>query len=499
MLILTFGSCLVGEGCLVDFADGGGPGQDAHVVPDAAPGCGDGVRAGAEACDGTDLGSATCESLGHAPGTLLCDAWCRLDPSGCDALPGCGDGVLQAGELCDDGQGTAWDGCRGCVISELLVNQDTAGNQVEPAVAPLGDGFVVVFSAETGGGTGARIVGHRFDIGGARVGPALAISADTGAIGERSRAPAVIALPGGGFAVAWIRDRPGEQAAMARIFDGQATPLGDDFAVSDLLPEADEAPALAPFSDGSFLAVWIGRIASADQVLHRSFDGSGAPLDAATAADTDTATLPAAPRVAVSSADNALLAWTAQAAGGQLLVHAQQIGKEGLALGPRFPVPDDVSGWHEAPDVAATPDGGYVVVWQGLLVPAGGTWDIFARRLDSVAAPLGPDLPVTGAEPMDQRAPAVAAGSAGILVTWESQVGADWDVMGQSLDLQGAPVGAAFRVHTHLEDWQTASAAARLAPDRFVVTWQSDLQDGDLWGIFAQRFTADGSALGAGL
>ncbi len=52
--------------------------------------CGDGVRDGTEACDGADLGGATCASVfgTTAPiGPLACRADCTLDVSGCTALP----------------------------------------------------------------------------------------------------------------------------------------------------------------------------------------------------------------------------------------------------------------------------------------------------------------------------------------------------------------------------------------------------------------------------
>jgi hypothetical protein len=47
--------------------------------------CGNGVREGAEACDGTDLGSASCEGLGFGGGLLACDASCMFDPAECEA------------------------------------------------------------------------------------------------------------------------------------------------------------------------------------------------------------------------------------------------------------------------------------------------------------------------------------------------------------------------------------------------------------------------------
>ncbi|MBU1070732.1 hypothetical protein KJ975_14310 [Myxococcota bacterium] len=47
------------------------------------PICSDGLILGDEECDGTNLGTATCEAAGYDGGTLLCDAQCRLDYSGC--------------------------------------------------------------------------------------------------------------------------------------------------------------------------------------------------------------------------------------------------------------------------------------------------------------------------------------------------------------------------------------------------------------------------------
>lgn len=45
--------------------------------------CGNGVIDPGEQCDGSDLGGATCESLGFAGGTLACSGACTYDTSGC--------------------------------------------------------------------------------------------------------------------------------------------------------------------------------------------------------------------------------------------------------------------------------------------------------------------------------------------------------------------------------------------------------------------------------
>lgn len=70
--------------------------------PPPMPTCGDGVAEGKEACDGSDLGGQTCASLGLDQGILSCTPSCAFDFSGCMPNPPvCGNGMAQAAEACD--------------------------------------------------------------------------------------------------------------------------------------------------------------------------------------------------------------------------------------------------------------------------------------------------------------------------------------------------------------------------------------------------------------
>jgi hypothetical protein len=73
--------------------------------------CGDATlnTTAGEACDGLDLAGQTCQGLGFGGGTLLCDASCQLDVSGCAT---CGDGTASPGEPCDGGD-LAGQTCQG--------------------------------------------------------------------------------------------------------------------------------------------------------------------------------------------------------------------------------------------------------------------------------------------------------------------------------------------------------------------------------------------------
>lgn len=65
--------------------------------------CGDGVRDGGERCDGDDLDGQTCISLGYQGGEIACTDDCRLSTDPCEGDPAlvCGDGVKSADESCD--------------------------------------------------------------------------------------------------------------------------------------------------------------------------------------------------------------------------------------------------------------------------------------------------------------------------------------------------------------------------------------------------------------
>jgi hypothetical protein len=84
----------------------GGPstGEATEPDPDSSSGggpavCGDGVREGAELCDGEDFGDISCESEGYTAGTLVCGESCMTYAT--DGCYICGNGLLEVAEDCD--------------------------------------------------------------------------------------------------------------------------------------------------------------------------------------------------------------------------------------------------------------------------------------------------------------------------------------------------------------------------------------------------------------
>ena len=93
----------------------------------------------------------------------------------------------------------------------------------------------------------------------------------------------------------------------------------------------------------------------------------------------------------------------------------------------------------------------------------------------------------------------VAMDAAGnFVVTWTSsyQDGSVYGVYGQRFDDNGNTVGGEFQVNTTTGGYHLYSTVGMDAAGNFVVTWSSLNQDGSGYGIYGQRFDANGNTVG---
>jgi hypothetical protein len=110
------------------------------------------------------------------------------------------------------------------------------------------------------------------------------------------------------------------------------------------------------------------------------------------------------------------------------------------------------------------------------------------------AAPAGGEFKVNTTTNRTQEGPSVATDSDGdFVVTWQSY-GQDgqWEgIYGQRYNAAGVAQGGEFRVNTTFPNHQQNPSVAMDSDGDFVVTWQSNLQDGTEWGIYGQRYTGN--------
>jgi hypothetical protein len=140
-------------------------------------------------------------------------------------------------------------------------------------------------------------------------------------------------------------------------------------------------------------------------------------------------------------------------------------------------------------------DGDFLVSWTSTYTQDGSGDGIYARRYNSSGTSLGSEFRVNTTTTNDQTLPSLAMNATGtFVIVWDDGD----DTWGQRYNASGVAQGGEFRVNATQFKLQRFADVAMDAAGNFVVTWSSTHQDaaGNKWGIFGQRFTAAGVAVG---
>ncbi len=151
-----------------------------------------------------------------------------------------------------------------------------------------------------------------------------------------------------------------------------------------------------------------------------------------------------------------------------------------------------------ASSVTTLTGGGYVVSW----VSAGddGIPDIHSRLYN--ASGVEQDAFISSSHLYADENPSVAGlAGGGFVITYTSRLkdSTPYSIYAQRYDANGVSQGDEFKVNTTdgTYDTQNFSTVAALTAGGFIITWQSYGQDGDGWGIYGQRYDANGNRQGA--
>ncbi len=476
-------------------------------------GSGWGVYAQQYAADGTPLASAFqvnsfVDGDQHAPAIAS-------DASGNSLI------VWQSFGQDGDGYGIfgQWFGATGTAVGdEFLINVETIeGDQVSPDVVMMNTATssVALVVWQTADGEGGDIHAKWFaEIGdttggseflvntleaGAQVAPSIA-AADAS---QRAiivwQGPAVVE-----------EGEEGEEASL-EIY-GQRLKLnetvgeslfvqeGDEFVVNSILDHDQVNPAVAMQSDGGFVVAFVaeGQAASGSDVYARRFNVSGTALGSDTLVHTEIARPQRGPAIGMDDEGNYLITWQSshqdpdEFAWG---VFGRQFTADGTPLQTEFLVNSLTSGPQTGAAVTVNDAGAAVVAWVGLdstFHPA-----IHGKLLTvPVSDPDSPELILANYLAPEESPPAAGMDAEGnSIVVWQSyrEDGSGLGIFGQRVTSTGAADGDRFVINTFTEGNQSEPDIAVNRLGQSVVVWQSEDQDGDGYGIYAQRYLADGT------
>jgi hypothetical protein len=211
-------------------------------------------------------------------------------------------------------------------------------------------------------------------------------------------------------------------------------------------------------------------------------------------------TFPQSPQaVAMDANGNFVITWSSHNQDGAGWgVYAQRYDVNGVPQGGEFRVNTYTQDDQMYSTAAMDPAGDFVITWSSHNQDGNG-WEIYAQRYNAAGVRQGGEFRVNTTTQNDQEYSTVAMdGYGNFVVTWSSngQDGNGWGIYAQRYNAAGVPQGGEFRVNTHTQGDQEYSTVAMDPAGDFVVTWSSHDQDGSGWGVYAQRYNSAGAPQG---
>ena len=250
--------------------------------------------------------------------------------------------------------------------------------------------------------------------------------------------------------------------------------------------------------DGSFVVTWTS-IGQGGGIYAQRYDNAGDRVGSEFQVNTFTINSQSNSSVAALEDGGFVVTWSSSGQDGSGDgIYAQRYDSAGVAVGSEFQVNTFTTGDQRYSSVAALEDGGFVVTWSSINQDGSG-WGTYAQRYESAGEAVGSEFQVNTFTTNSQVHSSVAAlADGGFVVTWSSfgPDGSGSGIYAQRYDNAGVAVGSEFQVNTYTFIGQIYSSVAALEDGGFVVTWTSNGQDGSSYGIYAQRFDADGMSVG---
>ncbi len=384
---------------------------------------------------------------------------------------------------------------------DVQVNSYTTGNQGFPSMAMDADGdFVVVWHSAGSAGTdsaGYSIQGQRFTSDGSVVGAEFQVNSYT--TGNQDF-PAVAMDSDGDFVVAWesygsVGTDSSDKSVQGQRFASDGSAVGAQFQVNSYTTYSQYSPEVALDSDGDFTVVWQSWGSSGTDSSSRSIQGQRYASDGSTAGteiqiNSYTSFFQRYPAVAMDSDGDWVVVWSSYGSTGtdssNESVQGQRYASDGSTAGAEFQINSYTTSAQAFPSVAMDAGGDFVVAWRSY--GSGGTdsadRSVQGQRYASDGSAVGVEFQVNSYTTNTQRYPSATIDADGdFVVVWESYESGGTDSSGESIHGQrytsdGSVLGAELQVNSYTLSAQIRPSVAMESDGDFVVVWASNGSSG---------------------
>ncbi|MCO6045580.1 peptidylprolyl isomerase [Aeoliella sp. ICT_H6.2] len=277
--------------------------------------------------------------------------------------------------------------------------------------------------------------------------------------------------------------------------------MGDEMLVNDLVfrsQSTEAAEAAVAVSEFAQVVVFSGNGPGDDSgVFAKLYDADGEVQgDGAFLVNSTVRGDQYAASVAMDADGNFVVVWAGRGVVDDQGIFLQRFDSSGTALGEETLVNSTTAGKQIDPTIAMDADGAFVVGWSGQ--STSDATGVYLQRFTAAGEQDGDEVLVNSTTYNRQEGLAMVFDAAGNLVTAWSSLGqdtSDWGVYGQRFDADGDRLGEEFLWNTTTTGSQTGVVLAAGTDGEVVAAWQTYGQDGDGWGVAARMLDADGTTL----
>lgn len=204
--------------------------------------------------------------------------------------------------------------------------------------------------------------------------------------------------------------------------------------------------------------------------------------------------------VAASAEGGFVVVWSGSGGLDHSVVRGRMFDEAGEPIGDQFPISLNAIDSEGLADVAADEAGNFLVVWRSIPIGAS-SQSLVARLFAAGGAPLTDEIPVSTGTYDPTFGTAVAPiGGGEFVVVWLGAGGSERPILGRRFDGAGDPVGDPFEVVSQTRGFFVELAIGGIAradePSDFVVAWDGYQDREALFDVYARRLAPTGAPLG---
>ncbi len=371
--------------------------------------------------------------------------------------------------------------------TEFHVNTYTTSRQGKPTASSNGTNFFTAWESDGQDGHFLGTFGQMLDNDGTKIGTEFQINTYT----LLWQGDPAISSDGTDFIATWfdnIQDGDGP-AVFGQVFSGNGTMIGSEFQISTYTTSSQFRQSIA--SDGTrYFTVWQsdGQDGSGEGIYGQILDNDGTDIGSEFRINKYTANDQSHPSVS-STGTTYLVAWESREQDGDKEgIYGRIYDINNLTSSDEFQISTYTTNAQFETSTAS--DGtNYLAVWTSDGQDGNG-FGVYGQLLNQDATKNGTEFQISTYTTNDQRKPVIASNGTSYLVVWQSD-GQDGDndgVYAQLLDHRRNKIGSEFQVNSYtlLDQWEPSVTS--LGGD-YLIIWRSEGQNGDQGEIFAKKLT----------